>query len=41
MLVDISKEVVESTLSSLEGGEGSIVGLVTGDGTEYLSSASQ
>ena len=28
MLVDISKEVVESTLSSLEGGEGSIVGLV-------------
>ena len=37
MLVDIDRSVIESTLSSLDAGEGSIVGFLTMDGTEYLS----
>lgn len=40
MLVDIDRSVIESTLSSLDAGEGSIVGFLTMDGTEYLSALS-
>ncbi len=40
MIVDINKSVIEDTLSSLDAGEGSIVGFVTCDGTEYLSALS-
>lgn len=40
MMVDISKDVIETTLASLDGGEGSMVGLVTCDGVEYLSKLS-
>ncbi len=40
MIIDIKQSVVEDTLSSLDAGEGSIVGLITVDGSEYLSSVS-
>lgn len=40
MIVDISPKVIDNTLSSLDAGEGSIVGFVTCDSTEYLSSLS-
>lgn len=40
MLVDISPKVIDSALSSLDAGEGSIVGFLTCDGEEYLSSLS-
>ncbi len=40
LLVDVKRDVLESTLSSLDGGPGSLVGFVTVDGTEYLSAAS-
>ena len=39
LLVDVKRDVLENTLSSLDGGEGSLVGFVTTDGTEYLSSS--
>ncbi len=41
IIIDISKNVIESTLSSLDAGEGSVVGFVTCDGTEYLSALSE
>ncbi len=41
MIVDINKNVIENTLSSLNAGEGSMVGFVTCDGTEYLSILSE
>lgn len=37
MLVDIRRDVITNTLSSLDAGEGSVVGLVTQDGMEVLS----
>ncbi len=40
MIIDIKKSVVDDTLSSLDAGDGSIVGLITMDGNEYLSSVS-
>ncbi len=40
LLVDVKRSVLESTLSSLDGGPGSLVGFVTTDGTEYLSASS-
>ena len=40
LLVDVKRDVLESTLSSLDGGSGSLVGFVTVDGIEYLSSSS-
>ena len=40
LVIDFKPSVLESTLSSLDGGEGSLVGFVTCDGTEYLSSRS-
>lgn len=40
LIIDFKPAVLENTLSSLDGGEGSLVGLVTCDGTEYLSSHS-
>lgn len=40
LLVDVKRDVLESTLSSLDGGPGSLVGFVTTDGTEYLSASS-
>lgn len=40
MMIDIRRDVIESTLASLDGGEGSMVGLVTCDGAEYLSQTS-
>ena len=40
MLVDIERDVVENALASLDGGDGSSVGLVTCDGSEYLSELS-
>lgn len=40
LIVDIKRSVIEDTLSSLNGGEGSIVGFITCDNTEYLSSLS-
>ena len=36
MVVDIDKACIEDTLSSLDGGAGSMVSLVTQDGTEYV-----
>lgn len=41
IIIDISKNVIEGTLSSLDAGEGSMVGFVTCDGTEYLSALSE
>ncbi len=40
MLIDIKDDVVGDALASLDGGEGSSVGLVTLDGVEYLSELS-
>ena len=40
LVIDFKPAVLEDTLSSLDGGEGSLVGFVTCDGTEYLSSLS-
>ena len=40
LVIDFNPSVLENTLSSLDGGEGSLVGFVTCDGTEYLSSLS-
>lgn len=40
LIIDFKPSVLEDTLSSLDGGEGSLVGFVTCDGTEYLSSLS-
>ena len=37
LVIDFKPSVLENTLSSLDGGEGSLVGFVTCDGTEYLS----
>lgn len=39
-MIDFKYDVVDDTLSSLDGGEGSITGLVYCDGTEFLSSIS-
>ncbi|MGN0376074.1 MAG: methyl-accepting chemotaxis protein, partial [Suilimivivens sp.] len=41
MLVDIRRNVINDTLNSMDAGEGSIVGLVTCDGVEFLSSLSE
>lgn len=41
MLVDIDKDVINGTLMSLDAGEGSMVGFLTCDGYEYLSSLSE
>lgn len=41
MIVDISRNVIESAISSLDAGEGSVTGFVTCDGTEFLSSSSE
>ncbi|MBD5462390.1 MAG: hypothetical protein HDR24_04930 [Lachnospiraceae bacterium] len=40
LLVDISRNVIESTISSLDAGEGSVTAFVTCDGTEFLASSS-
>ena len=40
LVIDFKPSVLENTLSSLDGGKGSLVGFVTCDGTEYLSSLS-
>ena len=40
MVVDIKLDVVDKTLSSLDAGDGSIVGFITMDNKEYLSSVS-
>ena len=40
LVIDFKPSVLENTLFSLDGGEGSVVGFVTCDGTEYLSSLS-
>lgn len=40
LLVDVKRDVLESTLSCIDAGEGSLVGFVTVDGTEYLSASS-
>ena len=40
LIIDFKPDVLDDTLSSLDGGEGSLVGFVTCDGTEYLSSLS-
>lgn len=40
LVIDFKHDVVDNTLSSLDGGEGSITGFVTVDGTELLSSLS-
>lgn len=40
MVIDIKRSVVDETLSCLDGGEGSMVGFLTCDGTEFLSSLS-
>lgn len=37
MIVDIKRDVITNTLSSLDAGEGSVVGLITQDGMEVLS----
>ena len=37
LVIDFKPSVLENTLSSLDGGEGSLIGFVTCDGTEYLS----
>ena len=41
MIVDISRNVIESAISSLDAGEGSVTAFVTCDGTEFLSSSSE
>ncbi len=41
LIIDFKPSVLDSTLSSLDGGEGSLVGFVTCDGTEYISSRSE
>ena len=40
LIIDFKPSVLDTSLSSLDGGEGSLVGFVTCDGTEYLSSRS-
>lgn len=40
MIVDIEADIIGDALSSLDGGEGSSVGLITADGAEYLSELS-
>ena len=40
LIIDFKPSVLATSLSSLDGGEGSLVGFVTCDGTEYLSSQS-
>ena len=40
LIIDFKPSVLDTSLSSLDGGEGSLVGFVTCDGTEYLSSQS-
>lgn len=40
IIIDISRNVIEDTMSSLDAGEGSVIGFITCDGTEYLSSLS-
>lgn len=37
MIVDIKRDIITNTLSSLDAGEGSVVGLITQDGREVLS----
>lgn len=37
MIVDVKRDVITNTLSSLDAGEGSVVGLITQDGKEVLS----
>lgn len=41
MIVDIDRNVIDDALSSLDAGPGSIVGFLTCDGGEYLSSLSE
>lgn len=41
MIVDIDKDVINGALTSLDAGEGSVVGFITCDGYEYLSSLSE
>ncbi|MBD5548397.1 MAG: hypothetical protein HDQ97_13515 [Lachnospiraceae bacterium] len=41
MLVDVSRDVIENAISSLDAGEGSVTAFVTCDGTEFLSSSSE
>lgn len=41
MIVDIDRNVIDDALSSLDAGQGSIVGFLTCDGGEYLSSLSE
>ena len=40
LIIDFKPSVLDTSLSSLDGGEGSLVGFVTCDGNEYLSSRS-
>lgn len=40
LVIDFKHDIIDTTLSSLDGGEGSITGLVTCDGVEFLSSQS-
>ena len=40
LVIDFKPSVLDTSLSSLDGGEGSLVGFVTCDGNEYLSSRS-
>lgn len=40
LVIDFKHDIIDNTLSSLDGGEGSITGFVTCDGTEFLSSIS-
>ena len=40
LIIDFKPSVLDTSLSSLDGGEGSLVGFVTCDGIEYLSSSS-
>ena len=37
LIIDFKPSVLDTSLSSLDGGEGSLVGFVTCDGIEYLS----
>lgn len=41
MMIDIDRKVLDNTLASLDAGEGSIVGFLTCDGKELLSSLSE
>ena len=41
MIIDIDRHVIEDALSSLDAGDGSVVGFLTCDGAEYLSSISE